>query len=118
MRHLYNQPYERDSISRMWTGMEMAYIVATIASTGVQMAQASDARQAATRQREQAERQFNAIQPPKVPKAPGTSPEEIARRTEAQKAKIMRGKRQQPTLLTGPKGLLEPAVVKKKTLLG
>jgi len=54
-----------------------------------------------------------------APSAPAitTAADDAALKAEEEK-KLRKGKTQRQTLMTGPQGLLEPAPVSKKTLLG
>lgn len=38
--------------------------------------------------------------------------------TEDEKKRLTQGRKKRPTLVTGPRGILEPAPVEKKVLLG
>ncbi len=54
-----------------------------------------------------------------MPPAPAvTKPADQAKIKEDEKKKLSQGRTARSTLLTGPRGLLEPANVQRKTLLG
>lgn len=54
------------------------------------------------------------VAPPKTPAAIPTQKEAV----EEEKRKLTQGRKKRSTLLTGPQGVLEPADVGLKTLLG
>ena len=56
--------------------------------------------------------------PPTVPTAPATTLPEVAKVAEEEKKKLTKGREKRETILTSPQGVLGPAPVQLKTLLG
>jgi hypothetical protein len=62
--------------------------------------------------------EIKTVTPPAVSVPVPTSVSDIAKVTEEEKKKLTKGREKRSTLLTGPLGLLAPADVTRKTLLG
>ena len=58
------------------------------------------------------------VAPPVTPKPVPTSPEDIEKLRKEEEKKIRKGRPKRTTLLTGPRGVLTPPEVQRKTLLG
>ena len=56
--------------------------------------------------------------PPPVPTAPATTLSDVTRVVAAEKKKLTKGREKRETILTSPQGVLGPAPVQLKTLLG